>query len=329
MDLVERYLQAVRFWLPKANQDDLVAELADDLRSQREDAEERLGRPMDARETADLLKRTGHPLQVASRFLQQGPLLDPALSMIYRFVVKVVLVWILIPLHAVTALPGALLSAHPLANVAGALAAYAFSAIFALGCITLAFTLVQRAGPRPWDPLKLPALRAPGGLKPIPRFSSLVEVVFGLLFAGWWMEAFGRLPMAWSSPTGPLWSAGPLWRDFHGQWFLPMLVLALAGCACSAVSLARPHWVRFRLAWGTVSGALVAAMCLITYQGHRTAILANFAALRTLHGNAQDPANLGVILDAGVAMMLVIAALGNLGSALSQGYRLVRTGLRP
>src|SRR5438309_9276370 len=34
MELLDRYLQAVRFWLPKAQQEDIIAELSSDLRSQ-------------------------------------------------------------------------------------------------------------------------------------------------------------------------------------------------------------------------------------------------------------------------------------------------------
>jgi hypothetical protein len=33
LELVDRYLQAVRFWLPRAEQEDLTAELGEDLRS--------------------------------------------------------------------------------------------------------------------------------------------------------------------------------------------------------------------------------------------------------------------------------------------------------
>ena len=45
MELLDRYLQAVRFWLPKAQQNDIIAELGDDIRSQIEDKESALGRP--------------------------------------------------------------------------------------------------------------------------------------------------------------------------------------------------------------------------------------------------------------------------------------------
>ncbi len=35
MDLLDRYLQAVGSWLPKAQRDDIVAELSEDIRTQR------------------------------------------------------------------------------------------------------------------------------------------------------------------------------------------------------------------------------------------------------------------------------------------------------
>jgi hypothetical protein len=44
IDLIDRYLQAVRFWLPKTNrQEDLLAELGEDLRSHFDDKESELG----------------------------------------------------------------------------------------------------------------------------------------------------------------------------------------------------------------------------------------------------------------------------------------------
>ena len=59
-DLINRYLQAVRFWLPKTHrQDDLIAELGEDLRSQIEDQEMELGHPLEKSEMAEILRRCG------------------------------------------------------------------------------------------------------------------------------------------------------------------------------------------------------------------------------------------------------------------------------
>ena len=34
MELLNRYVQAVKFWLPSSQQDDIAAELSEDIRSQ-------------------------------------------------------------------------------------------------------------------------------------------------------------------------------------------------------------------------------------------------------------------------------------------------------
>src|ERR1700722_19012024 len=98
MELLDRYLQAVRFWLPKAQQqEDLLAELGEDLRSQIEDQETELGHPLDQAEMAAILKKCGSPMMVAGRLGPQRQLIGPALFPIYEFVLKMVLLWILVP----------------------------------------------------------------------------------------------------------------------------------------------------------------------------------------------------------------------------------------
>jgi hypothetical protein len=46
MELIERYLQAVKFWLPKRQKDDIIAELSGDIYSQIEEREAALGRAL-------------------------------------------------------------------------------------------------------------------------------------------------------------------------------------------------------------------------------------------------------------------------------------------
>ena len=61
MDLLERYFQAVKFWLPRAQKSDIIAELREDLSSQIEDKEKSLGRPLNQDEIQAILKQCGHP----------------------------------------------------------------------------------------------------------------------------------------------------------------------------------------------------------------------------------------------------------------------------
>jgi hypothetical protein len=68
-ELLDRYLHAVRFWLPKAQQQDIVAELSEDLNSQIEEKQAELGRKLNETEVDAILKQRGRPLLVANRYL--------------------------------------------------------------------------------------------------------------------------------------------------------------------------------------------------------------------------------------------------------------------
>jgi hypothetical protein len=97
MELLDRYLEKVKFWLPRAQRDDIVAELSDDIRSQIAEEEAKLGRPLNDDEVASVLKRCGNPLLVANRYLPQRYLIGPLLFPVYRFVLTIVVLCYLVP----------------------------------------------------------------------------------------------------------------------------------------------------------------------------------------------------------------------------------------
>jgi hypothetical protein len=90
MELLDRYLQAVKFWLPKAQKQDIIAELSEDIRSQIEEKETELGRKLNEAEVEAILKQLGRPILVANRYSPQQYLIGPVLFPIYRFVLKIV-----------------------------------------------------------------------------------------------------------------------------------------------------------------------------------------------------------------------------------------------
>ncbi|MEI9967401.1 MAG: hypothetical protein WDM87_01780 [Terracidiphilus sp.] len=93
MELLDRYVQAVRKHLPWRRQDDIIAELRANLESQLEDKETELGRPLTKEEAEDWLKQIGSPIQVAARYQRQQYLIGPALFPTYSYVLKLVLTW--------------------------------------------------------------------------------------------------------------------------------------------------------------------------------------------------------------------------------------------
>ncbi len=88
MDLIKRYLHAVKGHLPLKQQDDVIAELADDLRSRVDDREAELGRPLDEDEVVAILRQLGHPAHLAARYGSWQQLIGPALFPMYVHILK-------------------------------------------------------------------------------------------------------------------------------------------------------------------------------------------------------------------------------------------------
>ena len=251
-ELVDRYLQAVRFWLPKTQrQEGLIAELGEDLRSQIEDKESELGHPLDESEVAEILKRCGLPMIVASRLGPKRHLIGPALFPIYAFVLKMVLMWILVPLFLVVLAPINIAQAG--ADWGGALAGTLgelCSALFiATGIITVIFAVVERTqvlektrapGFVCWDPLNLPPVqkeRKPSTLQ------AVCELAFGF-FALIWLLLLRQNPWLILGPAAIFLKAGPIWHVFY-----PVIVaLSILALLRTATILARPQWTLFPLA---------------------------------------------------------------------------------
>ncbi len=71
MDLVDRYVAAVKRHLPADQRDDITNELTDDILSQIKDKEEELGRPLNESEQEAILRQYGHPYMLATRYRPQ------------------------------------------------------------------------------------------------------------------------------------------------------------------------------------------------------------------------------------------------------------------
>ncbi len=96
MDLLDRYLQAVKKHLPWQRQDDILAELRANLESQLEDKEAALGRPLTMGESEDWLRQIGPPMRVAARYQPQQYLIGPAIFPTYWFVLRLSVFWVMI-----------------------------------------------------------------------------------------------------------------------------------------------------------------------------------------------------------------------------------------
>ena len=264
MELIERYLEVVKFGLPKRQTDDIIAELSGDIYAQIEERETALGRKLTEVEVEEILKQRGHPLLVANRFMPQESLIGPVFFPIYRFVLKIfafgyllpaTLVWIgLMTFSATYRMEQTHVSwFHAFASL--------FSYLWFAFCLvvvplTIAFVVLERQQTRlhlfdRWNPRKLPPVRNPNA---IPRSSSAFEVAANLIFFVWWVVYAHSLEMRFGSV---------LHISFQPQWlwfFWGFLALALGNASLSATNLLLPFWTVTRAKLRLFSDGVGAAL---------------------------------------------------------------------
>jgi hypothetical protein len=245
MDLIERYLQAVQFWLPRQQKDDIIAELSEDLHAQIEEKESGLGRTLTEAEVEAILKQRGRPVLVANRFLPQEHLIGPVLFPIYVFVLKIVMAAYLVPWALVwigmtiySADKRADFAAHWFAKVGEGWGAVWSTAFLAVGTVTIVFAILERVQAREhfleqWEPRKLPPVRNPAV---IPRSNCLLETGLNLFCLIWWpTHMYSRVVRLGSVVQISL---SPAWPYF----FWGILALTAVNMVFSSINLMRPHW---------------------------------------------------------------------------------------
>lgn len=244
MDLVERYLQAVEFWLPRQQKADIIAELSEDLHAQIEEQEAGLGRALTEREVEAILRQRGRPVLVANQFQPQQHLIGPMLFPIYLFVVKAVLLgyivpWVLVWIGMMIYSPAyrARLGHSWVDAVGYVWGAWWGTAFLAVGTVTLIFAILERVQAKEhflekWNPRELPAVRNPNIMK---RPAASFELIVNLAFVVTWASAM-YTPVAMITEVRL--EVSPLWHWF----FWGFLLVALANTAISAVNLMRPYW---------------------------------------------------------------------------------------
>jgi hypothetical protein len=284
MDLIERYLHAVEFWLPKGQKHDILAELAEDIHAQVEERQAALGRSLTRKEIADFLQSRERPLMVANRFQPQRSLIGPVLFPIYLFVVKMVGLFYLIPGFLVTVV--IYRTQHADASWAGTLCVAGSdiwsAGLFALGIITAVFAGLQLSGFADrelikWSPRKLPPVK---GRNRISRVWSVTNIVANLIFLLWWIPCFSS-PEILSGPSVFL-MLEPAWMHF----FWAFLATGVWNIGLGIANLLHPQWSRLRatcyLASNLASGLffcwmtrthLVASLYLVSLGPVKSALL--------------------------------------------------------
>jgi hypothetical protein len=199
MELLDRYLQAVKKHLPLRRQDDIVAELRANMESQLEDKEAELGRPLTTGEAEDWLRSVGPPMMVAARYQPQQYLIGPALFPMYWFVMRTVFLWATIIYSIVAAV---LIATGPPSQKAVIEAVLRLPGVLVTSAVwvtlifaAIEFVVTHYPGTIPqisgmtadWSPGSLPPLEktpAAGG-KRRSYAQAIAEIIFGFLALVW------------------------------------------------------------------------------------------------------------------------------------------------
>ena len=183
MDMLDRYLQAVKFFLPGKQQDDIVRELSENLIARMEDREEELGRPLDEAEQAAILREHGHPMLVAGRYRTRQHLIGPTFFPLYLFALKMGL-GVALLVTTVFAVVTAALHGDPFRRLLEAMLAYPGRALMVFAWTTVGFAILDFATTQvrfvgDWDPRKLPKVVSEE--QQIPRLKTLCDLSFMLV----------------------------------------------------------------------------------------------------------------------------------------------------
>lgn len=344
MELLDRYLEAVKKHLPWERRNDLVAELRANLEAQLEDKESALGRPLNSEEAAAWIRQLGAPRQLAARYWPQRYLIGPSLYPTYTLVLRLVFFWLLVLLiagHAVQLIVNGLNAAA----LAGAVASIAVALALNVAVVTLIFAGIEIAnrnlsgGTREhgadfeWEPGALPCMKRHSGCRNKPRSlaHAVTQVVFGFLFLIW-LLLIPHYPFLLLGPGAAYllvspFELAPIWTVFY--WWI--VALTFLEWLWNCFALIRKSWSSSRTAKKIVKGllGLVPLALLFTVRNHLWVTLRNSAADSQKYGATLKSINQGIYVALVVICVAAIMGLAvEIGRAILTARRERAAALR-
>jgi hypothetical protein len=338
MELLDRYLQAVKKHLPWQRQDDIFAELKANLESQLEDKEAELGRPLTDAEAETWLKQIGPPILVAARYQPHQYLIGPALFPTYWYVLRTALLWGLIIYSIVNAVLVFAGSLPDIAEVVAAVFRVPGVLMTVAAWVTLVFACFEFAHanfgaqwpPIPgfaagasadWTPSTLPPLdkQTADGCKPRSYAKAVAEVIFGFLFLIWLLLIPHYPFLLWGPGAfymrASAFQLAPVWMQFY-WWVVAMNMVQLVW---RFVNLFSGAWQNPHPAWHIFIKAIgiIPLVVLLTAPGRVFVSLKHPAVDQARYGAALDLTNRSIHRG-----FLCVLAIVVLQLAWEIGYRI-------
>jgi hypothetical protein len=317
MKLLEKYLQTVRFFLPGRNQDDIIRELSENLLSQMEDREAELGRELTEDEQADILRRHGHPMVVASSYRSHQRLIGPLFFPLYLLVLKVGLGVAGIVTVVLTAISAAMSSDVPRQVVQGLLA-YPGRALMVFAWTTLGFAVLDYAQSRlkithKWDPRTLPDV--PRRQEWSRRGEALCELIASSAGVVW-LLLVPSTPVLLIGPAAAFLSFAPIWA----QMYVPMLAVMIAHMGVTLSAFIRPYWTPTRSLLRVGIQTASAIVFMLVLRAGEWFVLKP-ASVEAAAGGGASLEHIAQIINMGFQIGLTIAVIAALIEAARELYR--------
>ncbi len=299
MDLLDRYLQAVKVALPKGNQDDIVQELKDSILSQVEEKEATVGRPVNEDELVEILRKMGSPAQLASRYREQQGLIAPTMMPIYWKVLKMALALALL-VNVIAAIVTAA-AGRPLLESLAPIFRFPNIALATFAWITLAFVALHLIGakfhtPDPWDPRKLPpVVKTKRGKN---RTESAAALLIGAIATVWWLVGL-RNPVLIMGPGVAFMTFAPIWLKLYPVW----IALGIAEVVRHSYEFAKPYASRQHLLLSLVPRFLsLITLYFLIRAGDLFVVNPNNPAMEPAMGAVNYGIRLGLMIAAVIAL---------------------------
>jgi hypothetical protein len=313
MTLVERYLRAVRDFLPRGQQDDIIDELSDSIQSRFEDEETSLGRPLAEEEQVAILRSLGHPMAVAARYRGDersvrfgSQLIGPELFPTYLMVLRINL--------AITLIIGAVALVAS-GSITSAIAGVIVPFVIQFTLVTLIFIWVERRwlrDPDGWDPRTVTSmgpdvdvstldgiavqLIGKNHTRAVAITTSVLEIGLLALALTFWLAIGLPAQIGFMKP-------GPGWTDV---WPAATVVILFA-LAIPVVNLFRPTWTRFRVVGHALTDLATIAILAVSLMLGSWVLLVDPASATDDQRELVDLIN--TIVRISIALTLVLTAI--------------------
>lgn len=266
MDLVDSYVSAVAKGLPEEQRADIIGELSEDIRSEMDEQQKELGRPLTEDEQENLLKKRGNPWLLAARYRQDQrsvafgrQIIGPVL---YPFYVKVLSFNLGLTFLIVGVIFLALRLAGQQISVSDMVSTCTLQFFIQFGVVTLIFSVVERhltKHPDRWHikgmggkfrldlnierdfQVGMGQARMGSQRREVSRFESVSIIVASAVALVWWSSVQSH-PFLIFGPAAALFNMAPIWH----QIYFPIVVLTDLEIVRAIINLVRPDWTQFR-----------------------------------------------------------------------------------